>query len=94
MLVTGRTGGVIVQGVDTMAKAFFSFGLLLTVFVTVGCSSKAGNVAVGAGAAGAVYEYSNKRSVDKLDEDVKAGKITREEYDRRRKEIEDKSLVY
>lgn len=77
-----------------MTKAFVSVGIALTVLATVGCSSKAGNVAAGAGAAGAAYEYSNKRSVDKLDEDVKAGKISREEYDRRRKEIEDKSLVY
>lgn len=77
-----------------MMKALLSVGLLLVLSALVGCSSKAGNVAVGAGAAGAAYEYSNKRSVDKLDEDVKAGKISREEYDRRRKEVEDKSLVY
>ena len=77
-----------------MAKAFISMGVLLTALVAVGCSSKAGNVAVGAGAAGAAYEYSNKRSADKLESDVKEGKISREEYDRRRKELEDKSLVY
>lgn len=77
-----------------MAKSFVLAGTLLAAIAVVGCSSKAGNVAVGAGAAGAAYEYSNKRSVDKLEEDVKAGKISREEYDRRRKEVEDKSLVY
>ena len=62
--------------------------------VVAGCSSKAGNVAVGAGAAGAAYEYSNKRTMDKLDQDAKEGKISREEYDRRRKEVEEKSVVY
>lgn len=62
--------------------------------VVAGCSSKAGNVAVGAGAAGAAYEYSNKRAIDKLDQDAKEGKISREEYDRRRKEVEEKSVVY
>lgn len=77
-----------------MMKSFLSMGVLLAAVAAVGCSSKAGNVAVGAGAAGAAYEYSNKRSVDKLEEDVKEGRISREEYDRRRKEIEDKSLVY
>lgn len=77
-----------------MAKTLVSIGVLLAAVTAVGCSSKAGNVAVGAGAAGAAYEYSNKRSVDKLDEEMKAGRISREEYDRRRKEIEDKSVVY
>ena len=77
-----------------MTKTFVSLGILLAAFAVAGCSSKAGNVGVGAGAAGAAYEYSNKRSVDKLDQEVKEGKISREEYDRRRKEIEDKSLVY
>ena len=62
--------------------------------VVAGCSSKAGNVAVGAGAAGTAYEYSNKRTMDKLEEDAKEGKISREEYDRRRKEVEEKSVVY
>lgn len=77
-----------------MAKAFVSMGVLLAALVAVGCSSKAGNVGLGAGAAGAAYEYSNKRAVDKLEDDVKEGRISRDEYDRRRKEIEDKSLVY
>ena len=77
-----------------MPKSFVSLGLSVLALAAVGCSSKAGNVAVGAGAAGAAYEYSNKRSVDQLEQDVKEGKISREEYDRRRKDIEDKSLVY
>ncbi len=58
-----------------------------------GCSSKAGNVAVGAGAAGAAYEYSNKKQLDQLDEDLKAGKISQDEHDRRAKEIRDRSVV-
>lgn len=76
-----------------MSKATLLMAVLVSGFVA-GCSSKAGNVAVGAGAAGAAYEYSNKRTMDKLDQDVKEGKISREEYDRRRKEIEGKSVVY
>ena len=67
----------------------------LVAFLAVGgCSSKTGNVAVGAGAAGAAYEYSNKRQIDNLDRDLKEGKISKEEYDRRRKEIEGRSAVY
>lgn len=77
-----------------MAHSVVLAGITLAAMAAVGCSSKAGNVAVGAGAAGAAYEYSNKRSADKLEQDVKEGKISREEYDRRRKDIEDKSLVY
>ncbi len=77
-----------------MSKSFVSLSVIVLALAAVGCSSKAGNVAVGAGAAGAAYEYSNKRAVDQLEQDVKEGKISREEYDRRRKDIEDKSLVY
>lgn len=77
-----------------MNKATISLFGVAAVVAIAGCSSKAGNVAVGAGAAGAAYEYSNKRSMDKLDQDVKDGRISRDEYDRRRKEVEDKSAVY
>lgn len=67
---------------------------LVAVLAVGGCSSKAGNVAVGAGAAGAAYEYSNKRQIDNLDRELQEGKISKEEYDRRRKEIEGRSAVY
>lgn len=68
----------------------------ITVMLAVaaaGCSSKAGNVAVGAGAAGAAYEYQNKQAMDELDRERQAGKISQEEYDRRKREIEKRSLV-
>lgn len=68
-----------------LAAAFF-------VAVT-GCSSKLGNMAVGAGAAGAAYEYSNKRQMEELEKEYADGKISKEEYDRRRKEIEGRSVV-
>ena len=58
-----------------------------------GCSSKAGNVAVGAGAVGAAYEYQNKQAMDELERDRQAGKISQEEYDRRKREIEKRSLI-
>lgn len=66
----------------------------LLLVAIAGCSSKTGNIAVGAGAAGAAYEYSNKRQIENLDRDLQEGKISQEEYDRRRKEIENRSIVY
>jgi uncharacterized membrane protein len=57
-----------------------------------GCSTR--EVATGAAAGGAAYEYSNKRAMDALEQDYKSGRITKEEYERRKKEIEQRSLVY
>ncbi len=76
-----------------MNKNYLFIGVLLILGVT-GCSSKAGNIGLGAGAAGAAYEYSNKRALEQLDKDLRDGKITKEEYDRRRKEIESRSIIY
>lgn len=56
------------------------------------CSTR--EVASGAASGGAAYEYSNKLAMDKLREDFVAGRISREEYERRKREIEDRSLVY
>lgn len=60
-----------------------------------GCSR--GQVA-GAAAAGAVgggiYEYSNKEALEDLRKDYQKGKISKEEYERRKKDIEKRSLVY
>lgn len=60
---------------------------------TAGCSSKAGNIAIGAGAAGAAYEYQNKRAMDDLNRDYQAGTISKEEYERRKNEIEKRSII-
>jgi hypothetical protein len=56
------------------------------------CSTRelATGAVVGAGA----YEYSNKRAMDDLDQDYRAGRITREEYERRKDQIESRSVVY
>ena len=68
-------------------------GLLL--FGGTGCSRDfIGGAAVGAGATGAGYEYSNKRALDDLERDFRRGTITKDEYLRRKKEIQDRSLVY
>lgn len=65
----------------------------MLVLGTVGCSSKAGNIAIGAGAAGTAYEYQNKRAMDELNQEYQAGKISKEEYERRKLEIEKRSIT-
>lgn len=60
----------------------------------VGCASKAGNVALGAGAAGAAYEYSNDQQLEELEKERDAGKIPQGEYERRAQEIKDRSLIH
>lgn len=66
--------------------------LLLAAGALAGCSAR--EVATGAAAGGAAYEYSNKRAMDSLREDYKEGRITHDEYERRKQEIDDRSLVY
>lgn len=54
-----------------------------------GCAALAGGAAGGA----AGYEYSNKKAMDQLDADYKAGKITKKQYLERKAEIEKRSVV-
>lgn len=56
------------------------------------CSTR--EVLTGAAAGGAAYEYSNKRAMDELQADYDAGRIDQQEYERRKREIEQRSLVY
>lgn len=51
---------------------------------------------VGAGAAGAAtgYEVRNKYELDKLNRDYESGKLTTEEYEARKEQVEDGSVVY
>lgn len=75
--------------------------LLLIILISLplvmasGCSRSAvGGAAVGVGAAGAVYEYSNKKALEDLKQDYESGKISGDEYQRRKQDIEKKSLIY
>lgn len=65
---------------------------LSAVVALAGCSTR--EVVTGAAAGGAAYEYSNKRAMDQLKEDYEAGRIDLQEYERRKQEIEQRSLVY
>ena len=69
--------------------ALFSTALLQ------GCSKEMiGGAAVGAAGVGAAYEYQNKKQMDRLEEDFKAGNITKEEYLKRKEDIKSGSIIY
>jgi hypothetical protein len=53
-----------------------------------------GGAAVGAGATGAGYEYNAYQQMNKLEEDYKNRKISREEYEDRKQQIQKGSLIY
>lgn len=79
---------------DNMQKILLSMVIFPLLFLS-GCSKEiAGGAAVGVGAAGAAYEYQNKRTMDALEEDFKAGRITEGEYIRRKEEVKSRSIVY
>jgi hypothetical protein len=53
-----------------------------------------GGAAVGSLATGAGYEINNKRQMDKLEDDYKNERISRREYEQRKKQIEAGSIIY
>ena len=71
--------------------------LLLTIagLVQWGCSpSFWGGAAVGALGTGGGYEYNAKRQMDKLEDDRTSGRISRDEYQDRKRQIEKGSIIY
>jgi hypothetical protein len=72
------------------------YALLITgALVQAGCSPEFwGGAAVGALGAGGGYEYNSKRQMDRLEDDYRAGRIGREEYQDRKKQVERGSLIY
>lgn len=76
-------------------KNFLSLIMIIPLLFVIGCSrGTIGGAAVGAGAAGAAYEYQNKKALKSLEKDWKTGRISKDEYLRRKKEVEKRSLVY
>ncbi len=72
-----------------------AFTLILILALLSGCSRGFyGGAAVGATGAGAAYEYQNKKAIDQLDQDYREGRLTKDEYLRRKSEIEKKSILY
>lgn len=67
--------------------------LLLASITQGGCAFLAG-AGTGALATGAGYEIQAKRQMDKLEEDYKNERISRQEYESRKKQIESGSIIY
>jgi hypothetical protein len=67
---------------------------LLVMGLTQGGCEFLGGAVVGAGAAGAGYEYQAYRQMQQLEDDYKNKKISREEYEDRKKQIEKGSIIY
>ncbi len=63
--------------------------LMSALLLTSGCW-----LVVGAAGAGAAYEYSSKKQLDSLEADYKAGNITEQEYESRKQQIRDGSIIY
>jgi hypothetical protein len=76
-------------------RSLLILAAILTLLFSYGCSRElVGGAALGAGAAGAAYEYQNKEALEDLENDFRAGRISRDEYLRRKQEIQNKSVVY
>ena len=77
-----------------MKNAIYAM-LVSAALMQAGCSPEFwGGAAVGALGAGGGYEYQSKRQMDRLEDDYRAGRINREEYQDRKQQIERGSLVY
>jgi len=70
-------------------------GLLAGMLGTAACSPAFwGGTAAGVLATGAGYEVQSKRQMDKLDDDLRSGRIDRREYEDRKQQIEKGSIIY
>ena len=68
--------------------------LLILVAMTQPSCSFLGGATTGAVATGAGYEIQAKRQIDRLDDDFKNRRISREEYEDRRQQIQKGSIIY
>jgi hypothetical protein len=70
--------------------------LMVLMMVTVthwGCAFL-GGAAVGSLATGAAYEINSKQQMDKLENDYRNERISRREYEARKRQIEAGSIIY
>ena len=72
--------------------------LVLLMIMIVGLTQSGcqflGGAATGALVTGAGYEIQSKRQMDRLEDDFKSRRISREEYESRKRQIESGSIVY
>jgi hypothetical protein len=76
----------------TMKRHYLAVILFISLCQT-GCAFL-GGAAVGSLATGAGYEINAKRQMDKLEGDYKNERISRREYETRKKQIESGSIIY
>jgi hypothetical protein len=69
------------------------FWLILLALTQSSCAFL-GGTATGAVATTAAYEIQAKRQMDRLDDDFKNRRISREEYEDRRQQIQKGSIIY
>ena len=70
-------------------------GLLVSILGFGGCSPAFwGGAAAGVLGTGAGYEVQSKRQMDRLDDDLRSGRIERREYEQRKEQIEKGSIIY
>ena len=67
--------------------------IMLGLLTQSGCAFL-GGAATGALATGAGYEIQAKRQMDRLDDDFRNRRISREEYESRKRQIESGSIIY
>lgn len=67
--------------------------LFLAVITQSGCQF-IGGAATGALATGAGYEIQAKRQMDRLEDDYRRERISRRDYEARKKQIEAGSIIY
>jgi osmotically-inducible protein OsmY len=79
-------------------KKFTSAAVILILalsFAGIGCSRGfVGGAAVGAAGTSAAYEYQKHKQMKRLEDDFKAGRISKEEYLKRKEQISQGSLIY
>jgi hypothetical protein len=77
-----------------MMKKYLAILMLIGLGMTQAGCEFLGGAAAGTLAAGAGYEYQAKRQMDRLDDDLRSERISRREYEARKKQIESGSIVY
>lgn len=76
-----------------MKKYIVLLFLIVLGFCQSGCAFL-GGAAAGTLATGAGYEYNAKRQMDRLEEDYRNERISRQEYESRKEQIESGSIIY
>ena len=71
----------------------YSYLLMVFLLAQTGCAFL-GGTAVGAAGTSAGYEIQAKRQMDQLNKDYENEKISKQEYEARKKEIEKGSIFY